>query len=305
MVFVLAHLSDPHLSPLPQPPLGDLASKRVLGYVNWLRGRRLIHQRAILDALLADIKANAPDHIAITGDFTNLALDAEIEDARAWLETIAPPDKLTIIPGNHDAYVEGALPRAIAAWHPFMAGDDGAAKSGAPFPFVRRRGPLALVGISSAVPTGAFLATGRVDGRQLVHLADTLVSLGHEGLFRIVLVHHPLEVTRRQWHKRLEDAGALRTVLATAGAELVLHGHLHLPSRSTIAGPAGPIHVFAVPSASADPRRAKSPAAYALHRIEDRGEEGFLWSYERRGFNQEGRIVSLATESFTLSKPHA
>jgi hypothetical protein len=38
---------------------------------------------------------------------------------------------------------------------------------GTPFPFVRRRGPLALIGVSSAVPTPPLMATGRLGRAQL------------------------------------------------------------------------------------------------------------------------------------------
>ena len=38
--FKLAHLSDPHLPPLPKARLSELAGKRVLGYLNWTRNRR-------------------------------------------------------------------------------------------------------------------------------------------------------------------------------------------------------------------------------------------------------------------------
>ena len=43
--FTLAHLSDPHLPPLPQARLRDLAGKRVLGYLNWTRNRHKYHRR--------------------------------------------------------------------------------------------------------------------------------------------------------------------------------------------------------------------------------------------------------------------
>ena len=39
--FTLAHLSDPHLAPLPQPRATELLGKRALGYVNWVRNRHL------------------------------------------------------------------------------------------------------------------------------------------------------------------------------------------------------------------------------------------------------------------------
>ena len=78
MAFTLAHLSDPHLPPLPAARLRDLASKRALGYLNWTRNRHKYHRREVLDALVADIRAQAPDHIAVTGDLVNLALEAEL-----------------------------------------------------------------------------------------------------------------------------------------------------------------------------------------------------------------------------------
>ena len=109
--FTLAHLSDPHLPPLPKPRLIELAGKRALGYVNWTRNRHKYQRREVLDTLVADIKAQAPDHIAVTGDLVNLALEAEFAPARAWLDGVGPPDRVTTIPGNHDAYVRATSHR--------------------------------------------------------------------------------------------------------------------------------------------------------------------------------------------------
>ena len=86
--FTLAHLSDPHLAPLPAPRWRDLAGKRALGYLNWTRNRHKIYRREVLDALVADMQAQRPDHIAVTGDLVNIALAAEFAPARAWLESV-------------------------------------------------------------------------------------------------------------------------------------------------------------------------------------------------------------------------
>ena len=90
--FTLAHLSDPHLPPLPAPTLGELAGKRALGYLNWTRNRRKVHRREVLDALVSDMLMQTPDHIAITGDLVNLALEAEFAPALRWLEGVGAPD---------------------------------------------------------------------------------------------------------------------------------------------------------------------------------------------------------------------
>ena len=61
---------------MPVARLRDLLGKRALGYLNWTRNRHKFHRRDVLDALVSDLQAQAPDQIAVTGDLVNLALDA-------------------------------------------------------------------------------------------------------------------------------------------------------------------------------------------------------------------------------------
>lgn len=260
--FTLAHLSDPHLAPLPKPRLIELAGKRVLGYVNWTRNRHKYQRREVLDALVADMKAQAPDHIAVTGDLVNLALEAEFAPARAWLDEVGPPDRVTTIPGNHDAYVRATSHRFGETFAPYLAGDDG--RTG--FPSVRRRGPLALISLSTAVPTLPLLATGTLGRDQLAALEALLDRLATEDVFRVLLVHHPLKSDARQ--KRMTDAPALLALLKRHGVELVLHGHDHVHSTIWIDGPNGNIPVLGVPSASALAHGHYPAAAYNLLRIQ-------------------------------------
>ena len=96
--------------------LSELVGKRAFGYLNWTRNRHKFHSRDVLDALVSDMRAQTPDHIAVTGDLVNLALEAEFAPSRAWLESIGPPDLVTVIPGNHDAYVRATRHRFAEAW---------------------------------------------------------------------------------------------------------------------------------------------------------------------------------------------
>ena len=288
--FVLGHLSDPHLAPLPKPRLADLAGKRTLGFLNWRRKRHAIHRADVLARTVADLKAHAPDHIAVTGDLVNISLADEFAPARAFLETLGPPADVTLVPGNHDAYVRRAVGHPQAHWGDYMCGDDGAERSaGEPaFPFVRRRGPLALIGLSSAVPTGPLLATGRLGIDQLRRLAEILARLGREGVFRVVLIHHPPRSRRSDHFKRLVDGKALRAALARHGAELLIHGHDHVHSLQWLEGPRGRIPAVGVPSASAAPRGGEDdPAGYNLYCID--GTPG-AWRCEAisRGLVREG-----------------
>jgi len=58
-MFVLAHLSDPHLAPLPAAHWSELVGKRGTGYVNWQRKRRFVHDPGTLAAIVADLKKQA------------------------------------------------------------------------------------------------------------------------------------------------------------------------------------------------------------------------------------------------------
>src|SRR5579864_8476358 len=183
--FTLAHLSDPHLAPLPVPRLAELAGKRALGYLNWTRNRHRFHRRDVVDVLMSDLRAQVPDHIAITGDFVNLALETEFAPALAWLESVGPPERVTVIPGNHDAYVRATHHRFVETFASYLAGDD-AAVDGEAFPVLRRRGPVALIGVSSAVPTPPLMATGWLGKKQMEALERLLAALAGEPLFRIL-----------------------------------------------------------------------------------------------------------------------
>jgi 3',5'-cyclic AMP phosphodiesterase CpdA len=286
--FTLAHLSDPHLPPLPAARLRDLAGKRALGYLNWTRNRHKYHRREVLDALVADMQAQRPDHIAVTGDLVNLALEAEFTPAQAWLESVGTPQQVTVVPGNHDAYVRATRHHFAGTFDKYLRGDADA--DGTRFPFVRRRGPLALIGVSSAVPTLPLMATGRLGRAQLDALDHHLAQLSADEAFRVLLVHHPLQSGSRM--KQLTDSKALRAVLKRRGVELVLHGHDHIHSTMWLEGAGRLIPAIGVPSASALPHRHYPAAAYNLFSIaRDNGKWHCLQTV--RGFGDHGDIGEL------------
>jgi 3',5'-cyclic AMP phosphodiesterase CpdA len=285
--FTLAHLSDPHLPPLPVPRPHELLNKRLFGYINWTRNRQKYHRREVVDALLSDLHAKRPDHIAVTGDFVNLALKAEFEPARAWLESVGPPDRVSIVPGNHDAYVRATQPRIAQCWGSYCTGDD---MPDARFPYLRRRGPLALIGVSSAVPTPPLMATGWLGQQQLEALEKLLHPIATEPLFRILLIHHPLRSDASA--KRLTDSDELLALLKRRGVDLVLHGHDHVHSTIWIDGPERSIPVVGVPSASALAHGHHPAAAYNLFSI---ARDGNAWRCEQtvRGLDDQGSISEL------------
>jgi 3',5'-cyclic AMP phosphodiesterase CpdA len=287
--FTLAHLSDPHLAPVPRPRLSELAGKRALGYLNWTRNRHKFHRRDVLDTLVSDMLAQTPDHIAITGDLVNLALEAEFAPSRAWLESVGTPDRVTVIPGNHDAYVRSTRHHFAESWSNYIAGDDNS-DPGAAFPAVRRRGPVALISVSSAVPTAPLMATGRLGHRQLEGLAQILGKFSGEEAFRVLLIHHPLRSKART--KRLTDSPEVLALLQQHGVELVLHGHDHIHSTTWIEGPKRSIPVIGVPSASALAHGRHPAAAYNIFSIE---RDGAAWRCQQivRGIDEAHRVRQI------------
>jgi 3',5'-cyclic AMP phosphodiesterase CpdA len=280
-MFTLAHLSDPHVSPLPRPTPLELAGKRATGFLSWTFRRNAIHGGPVLGTLAADLQGTAPDHIVVTGDIINISLPDEYTQAAVWLRSLGAPDRVSVIPGNHDIYVPIAWEQSVGLWAEFMAGSapgdatqESPARSDQDFPFVRVRGPLAIVGVSTACPMPPFSASGRVGRRQLEALRARLVELENDGLFRVVLIHHPPFEARGHWRKRLVDSAEFRAVIAEAGAELVLHGHTHRSGLTKLPTPRGAVPVIGVPSASAKfDYHGKGHGQYHLYRVERDGDD--------------------------------
>ena len=267
--FRFAQISDPHLSDLSAVRWRQLASKRALGYLSWRRRRRHEHRPEMLAALRADLHAIAPAHTVVTGDLTHIALPEEFREAGDWLRQLGAADTVTVVPGNHDRYVHTPWAESLGLWSSFMSSDGISAEHGAEqlFPLLRVRGPLAFIGLDSAVPSPPFMATGRLGARQLERLADILQRLRGSGLLRVLMLHHPPVPGEEKWRKRLVDAPALCALLARHPVDMVLHGHRHRALQSVIRIPGSDIPVFGIASASAAGVLSNYPAEYNLYDV--------------------------------------
>lgn len=323
--FVLAHLSDPHLTGLDDVNWSQLLNKRLSGYLSWQRRRRHIHQPERLAMLVRDLHRQAPDHIAVTGDLTQLGTPGECREALQWLQALGSPDRVTVVPGNHDAYARSSWRDTLGLWSDYMSGgimsgntskgktikdeagessrvggkaqpantqtDDMRNRSG--FPAVRQSGPLNLIGVNSALPTGPGFATGRLGHEQLTRLENLLRDGADGGGFRALLIHHPPQAGAVSWRKRLTDAPRLRQLLARYGVDLVLHGHAHRQREDWLAVPGGQVPVLGVASASAAYPDAMAMAAYNLLVIE-RQAVGWSVTLRRRCIHADGSATMSA-----------
>ena len=285
----IAHISDVHLAPLPKLRPAELLNKRFTGFINWHLNRSDYMHRDLLVNLVTHMKALRPDFVAVTGDLINLGHPLEMEASRKWLEALGPAEKVCVVPGNHDAYVPGAHKLAREVWGEYMSGEK---LDGAHYPYVRRVDDVAVIGCSSAIATPPFMAHGDFDQAQADRLDRCLQLLGKGEYFRIVLIHHPPAGDDMQaWRRGLYGAERFAEVVATSGAELVLHGHIHRSTINALRGPLGDIPVIGVAAASASAHEGEDPARYNLFKIERAGTK-WQCKMTEYGYQRIGTEVS-------------
>lgn len=288
-MFKLAHISDVHLGPLPNLSIRELASKRITGYVNWHRNRRKHLFGNTLERLMEELHAAGPDHVAVTGDMVNLATGIEIRMVKEWLANSLDPLSTSIVPGNHDAYVPGAHDKSVHAWYDYIRGDDDPqiwSEDHKLFPYIRRRGPLAIIGCSTSLATPPFSAMGYFSPRQAREVAALLKLAKEEGLFRVVLIHHPPIRGAAARHKRMVGIRRFGAAIRLAGAELVLHGHTHLNTHYSLLSHGHHVPVIGIASASQGPGASKPAAAFNLFSISG-GPGKWDLHWERRGLTDD------------------
>lgn len=239
--FRVAHVSDPHLS----------------------RQYYREHLKS-LKILLRTVLEEGVDHVVISGDIVSTADPDDLYLAREVFSRAGVLDaqRLTVVPGNHDVF--GGPHRAVDVLsfpshirsvdyhsHHAMFRDafaetfEGAIRSssGAPYPFVKHVGPLALIGLNSIPPWSLrrnILGTnGIIDDGQLAGLLDLAASGTLNGRISVVVVHHHFNdltddaPTNGLWRRiesqtmRLRKRRKLVRLFEEAGVQAVLHGHIH------------------------------------------------------------------------------
>ena len=257
----LIHLTDPHLSDLAGVNFFDLRGKRWSGYLSWYKNRRKKYLPAVLKKLTAAVKAESADQIMLTGDLVHIGLQTEIVQAAQWLRELGPPEQVMLVPGNHDIYTRVSAGQVTDSWSEYLfQGSSGAHRD---FPVARKLDGLSLIGVSTAVRTPVFMASGKLGNEQAVKLASLLEQASHENRLVCLLIHHPPLPGMTSRRKRLVDADALRKVLERFSPLLVFHGHLH-HNREQLWGDS---RIYCTSAASSI-----GDASYRIIDIEDQGE---------------------------------
>lgn len=273
----IAHISDLHLLALDGALPHRLFNKRLTGYANLRLRRQHQHRPELVYAIAEHLRKEGVDHVCITGDVTNLALEVEMQLVRRVLDDVLglPKDRVSIVPGNHDVYTRGSerSRRFFHAFEPYLQSDlpefatDHVA---GPYPFVKLRGPVAIIGLASARSRLPFVAAGRIGKKQRDALSAILRHPEVKKRTPVILQHHPLHNPPSALKTRLEgldDAEALKDELSVVPRGLLLHGHLHKRLRNRQSTREGEIAAMGATSASLVDESPKKMAGFNTYDV--------------------------------------
>jgi 3',5'-cyclic AMP phosphodiesterase CpdA len=296
----VAHFSDLHVLALDGVKSSRFFNKRFTGLVNLRLKREHKHRPAHVRAVAREVARAKVDHVVITGDLTNLALEQEFDATRRLLEEHLGLDAehVTIVPGNHDLYTRGALraQRFTKTFASYLQSDLPDLAAEIPlgrFPVVKLRGPLAIIGLSSAVPQLPLVAAGELGAIQLEALARILA---HEEVAKrtpVLALHHPIHnpTSRiKTWVEGLRDANGLIATLAPLARGLLLHGHLHGRMQRVLPTNAGSVLSVGATSASLHHEDEHRMAGFNVYAF---GDDGVL-------ADVEAHILEPASETFRI-----
>ncbi len=175
----------------------------------------------IVNALIAELNAEPPDLVAISGDLTLGARRSEFRAARAFMDRLTAPT--LAVPGNHDITPYNLPERFINPYIRWRAEID---REMEPF---WSDGTVAVIGLNTARRFSLQLdwSRGRVTRKRLRRLMARLDAVP-EGVARIVVAHHPLLPPESEPGTPVAVGAAhALAALTQHHVALVLAGHLH------------------------------------------------------------------------------
>ncbi|MFQ3360580.1 MAG: metallophosphoesterase family protein [Alphaproteobacteria bacterium] len=295
--YTISHISDLHLPIIKTPKYKELFNKRIIGFINWHLNRKNNHNDNIIKDLINDLKKQGSDHLIVSGDLINLSLEDEYINASKILKKISIPENISVVPGNHDSYIKIDFDKSIFHWKDHIGTDtvllNYFKSKKNPFPYLKIRNDIALIGLSSAIPTMPFMCYGKIGKDQLKNLEDILIYLSKKNYFKILILHHPIHKIGPFNYKGLLDNNELIKLLDDYNIELLLHGHLHRDSITYLKTKNSIIPCFGTPSSSKINKKEKQTSynKYEIYKINDK------WN-----FNAYRRVYRSDTNKFTQEK---
>lgn len=306
----IAHCSDLHLLSHEGARFFQYANKRWIGAMNLLSNRSRHYHTDAFEDMVADLNALGVEQVICTGDVTNLAFAQEFAYARKRFDALTiGPANVTVVPGNHDAYVAEGVDHFLTEFADYCRTDDGwawptdAAGDGRLcWPIVRVRGEVAIIGLSTSRATPWFRAHGTVGKVQLERLRSVLTDPRLAGKVRIVAIHHPPAGKRARSKVRgLRDHASFASLVSELGADLVIHGHEHRDLRESLLGVSQQeIPVLGVPSGTYEAGKPQLTGRYRIIEVENgriTGHHLRIWHRARRTFERDAHEPAMSAKS--------
>ncbi|MCE6969439.1 metallophosphoesterase family protein [Cereibacter sphaeroides] len=169
----------------------------------------------LMRPLIETVNSLEPDLVAISGDLTQRATEAQFRAAATFVAALKPP--VLVVPGNHDVPLHNLAVRLVKPWQRYRRW------------FGRDLEPcwiddeMIVVGANTVNPLA--WQRGWFRPRSLARIRRSFA--GETERVRIVVVHHPMEHTPEDDKELMHGAGRAIEDLAGCGADVVLSGHLH------------------------------------------------------------------------------
>ncbi|MEM8608445.1 MAG: metallophosphoesterase [Myxococcota bacterium] len=220
----VAHITDTHLLESDH----HLRSGRHRFRMNFLsfgREKDAADRRyRLLRAMCQAVDAGA-DHIVMTGDMTEDGLPSQFESLADVLhESSISPDRITLVPGNHDLYTDDQ------AWNLALSGPLSPWAPTSQLGSLVIRGDLAVLPISTTFKQPYLFAGGRLGPFNARRIAWAGKQARELGCALVVGLHHqvfPHPVAVGTWWDGLRDHGVLTDLLRRNPELFVFHGHIH------------------------------------------------------------------------------
>lgn len=177
----------------------------------------------LVDALVADVAAQAPSVVVVSGDLTQRARPEQFQAARAFLDRLPHPQ--VVVPGNHDIPLYDAVRRFLFPLHRWRRFITTEAYPSYDDPEVH------VLGLNTA--RSAAWKEGRVSHRQVaeIHRRWGTATPG----FKVLVTHHPFVPGAPGLHGSLVGRAPLALqALELVGADLLLSGHRHVGAQADV-----------------------------------------------------------------------
>ncbi len=220
----IAQLTDLHLleDNYADRPFGPRAR---LSYLSFGRCLDPGERRKRAASCLEDARAQGIDHLLITGDLTEDGAMAQFELLAELLsDSRIPPERITLVPGNHDAYSDGgtyaeAMKGPLRAYAPTSS-------IGMPLRFR----DVTIVPVSTAFHQSPLRSAGAIAKSEVEALAAIVEDPGLAGRPLVFAQHHPpgrhfLPIL--QWIDGMLDHTVLSELFERCPHLHVIHGHTH------------------------------------------------------------------------------